>query len=401
MKRSARVVRIVGTTISLGSRSYNAGDVDQCYTAYQKTALLLLSENFRAHLCPEEEEALRVVVELADVQASATRQAWTLRRALDELIRVRVDLPDLRAQSHWSRSYWSAESRAAPRIRISHSNGCSSDQSGSGSRTLTSAALPDELLSMILQSQLCGIDLARATMVCSVWKRLAPAVAEDLLRARRILPIGSATLPCWSCSLAAHEALTSIVGEKPERPWWREWAQLRVEEMSLSGQEQFAQIQRYAAGGECGIAVLLKRYSAGLEWMVQAGWPLSDAPACLLLPPYGSMAIARAIQDGTETGSCHRFGASVWAVNEVIRKRARHLSGRLPPAYASLHGVFGLATTDKAWLTLLEVGSARGRVFTTSTAVQVRGDVKITVVWVRIGCRQLHVAGACGCEDNM
>eukprot|EP00966_Prymnesium_polylepis_P051624 1194921-Prymnesium_polylepis.1 len=176
--------------------------------------------------------------------------------------------------------------------------------------------LPNDALAHVL-GLLGGRDLAIVTAVCVAWRFAAPLVAEQRLRAWRTLPPGSAALPSWTRSLACHDALTAAVGPRPDTPWWREWPLMRMREMLLSGQGQFAQAERFSAGGELGIAALLRRYAAGLDWMVQAGWSLVDAPVCLLIPAYGSMAIGKALREGG-TAESRQLASTVWTVAEAL-----------------------------------------------------------------------------------
>ena len=473
----SRVVKLAGTAIALGSDCYNRGEVDECYALYHKTVLLLLaveaemaaaeepkrgeapvraggagSSSARAEelLPPRDQRLVHEALCKAEGQLSASWKAWTLRLALDELIRSRT-VQSLAGHPTSARgtSVQPALKRRNEKARADHlqlgasavavcgSLWCSSSRAEVSPRMLVEAAgvlssgvfswLPDDAVAHV-HAHCSGRTLGHVTCVCRAWNRSALAVAESRLRAHRKLPLGSAALPSWTHSVAAHEALTARVGPKPTWPWWREWPEMRVFEMGLSGyapppssstsrkahelvlafrpsntppqatlppplptfrlpfphlpsplipsvaagvlrQHQFAQLERFSAGAELGVAALLRRYAAGLDWMVQAGWSLVDAPICLLIPSYGSMAIAGAMREGDCTRS-RAIAASVWAIYESLGRRARYLSRPTQPAYASLHGLFGLATTDASWNALLDDWACRGLRFVTSTVVQ-------------------------------
>jgi len=232
--------------------------------------------------------------------------------------------------------------------------------------------LPDDTLTIIFDG-LNGRELAQATLVCTVWANRAIAVAEKRMRSWRKLPIGHCVIPSWTHSVAAHEYLISRVGPRPTRAWWREWTVMRVREMQLSGQHHFAQAERFGPSAELGIPALLLRYAAGLNWMLQAGWSDAEAPPCLLIPAYGAMAIAKAVSDG-DCPESRQLAASVWAIYEILLSRARFLSRPVPHAYASLRGIYGLATTDPVWEKLLQPDVQLGFSFQTCTVLQASMD---------------------------
>lgn len=154
--------------------------------------------------------------------------------------------------------------------------------------------------------------------------------------------------------------------------------------------QQYVDSQHLASG--VGVAVLLRHYAAGLDWMVQAGWPLSDAPACLLIPAYGSMTLGSAVREGAQwrnvplmaktaekpslegavdaSAEPHRFAASVWAVHDALCRRALYIRSPASPVYASLNGLFGLMTSDDGWQQLCEPGAPPGSSFVTTSLVQ-------------------------------
>lgn len=326
---AAQVVGIAGSAISVGSESYNRGDPHQCYLLYRKTALSLLNSSKKTLstselLHPREKVQLLEALRQADMKIPDPVKATTLRIALDELIHARTSrvaslpivVPKSKVVLHPSPSkksrvehgiqtvtpLWPSEHIAKPR----------EDHSLFG-------WLPEDVLAYFF-TFLSGRELCLASALSTTWRQMATSVAESRLRSWRKLPLGSSAIPSWTASVTAHEDLTARIGSRPSRPWWKEWTTMRVREMRLSGQHQFAQPERFGAGAELGIAALLRRYASGLEWMLHEGWPMLDAPACLLIPAYGSMAIANAVLEG-DCPESRQLGASVWTIFDILIRR--------------------------------------------------------------------------------
>ena len=106
------------------------------------------------------------------------------------------------------------------------------------------------------------------------------------------------------------------------------------------------------------------RYASGVDWMVQAGWPPTQAAAVMLVTSSGPMALARGVRNHSPT-----FAASSYALSEALWARARAIRSPAPPAFASLRGTFGLVSADECWLQLLADDAAPGRTSFTTTAV--------------------------------
>ena len=106
------------------------------------------------------------------------------------------------------------------------------------------------------------------------------------------------------------------------------------------------------------------RYASGVDWMVQAGWPPTQAAAVMLVTSSGPMALARGVRNHSPT-----FAASSYALSEALWARARAIRSPAPPAFASLRGTFGLVSADECWLQLLADDAAPVRTSFTTTAV--------------------------------
>jgi len=343
----AGAVHMCATAIAVGAPMYNAGLYSDCACLYSDTAEQLLDQESLPESCIE---ALAAALDRAKGLHSASHRAWAMRLALDACL-----------------SYWVPDdvpvrmkARSVPKVSAVH-------------RESALSCLPEDLTLVVLQ-HLSAVDLGVASCICSDWRRDANQIAEARLRAFRELPEGTAAVPCWARALRSYEELEAAVGPKPMSPWWREWASMRMEEVALMGQEaQFADPALFLPGGAMSIAALLRRYVNALSWMLDAGFPLTKAAACLLLSTHGTAALSRALREGSR-----EYAASTHAVSEALLSRAWCLASPAPPTFASMHGSFGLASSDPAWFAFLEPDAAPGtRIRTSATILAIRDPASI------------------------
>jgi len=281
-------------------------------TLYTAAALQLL----QGSLSTGSAEGLVSALQRAQSETCAQQKTSTLRGALGALLEQR------------QRGAWRTRERKAAH------------------RESAFTTLPEELATCILR-QLSAKDLARASGTCRSWRAESTRVAEEKLRACRH---GGPSLDGlnWLRALAAEEALASAVGPRPKHAWWTEWAPMRVEEVLLTAQpERFAHAPLYERKGPMSVMAMLCRYAGGLSWMFDCGWPLHQAAACLLIGTFGTAALGMHLRSGSS-----RYAASTYAYCDALLARASTLRCAAPLTFASVDGLFGLGSTDPAWLAL-------------------------------------------------
>ena len=79
--------REISSAISRGVPLYNDGDHEGCFNAYKQAAEKILEQCKVGSV----ERGLRLALETASKQASATMRAWTLRHAFDTILRGRIE----------------------------------------------------------------------------------------------------------------------------------------------------------------------------------------------------------------------------------------------------------------------------------------------------------------------
>ncbi len=136
------------------------------------------------------------------------------------------------------------------------------------------------------------------------------------------------------------------------------------------------------------ISKLLRNYAGGLSWMLHAGWPLTQATACMLLCAYGAAAIGDAIRRRS-----HEFAASTHAICHALQQRAWTVSTPAPPTYSAVDGTFGLAVADPAWLDLLSPtvdGTVRRSILTSAPVQACDNPAALPEEWPEEGGEQLE-----------
>mmetsp|Transcript_21572 Transcript_21572/g.35606 ORF Transcript_21572/g.35606 Transcript_21572/m.35606 type:complete len:457 (+) Transcript_21572:39-1409(+) len=326
----------VRLAIRLGVPLFNAGYVGECNDIYTRCATRLLNLDL-----PEgPERVLRNAIKNANGEIhNHARRAWILRNALDNLAALSKKKVLVQQDMHFSR---------LPKIAYI---------------AAAIPSLPEDLSPNVLQN-LCATDLGAASCVCTAWRRDALLVAKGLLCARRSLPAGDP--PNWIRALTSEEILEAAVGRRPlQRPWWREWEAMKMEEIQLSGQDpRHANLAFFQPGGPMSVAAVLRHNAVRLSWMLDCGWPLTQAAACLLIGIHGTAALGTAIREGSS-----RFAASTYAYSDALFSRAWKLKAAVPPCYASMGGMFGLVATDEAWRLLLSADVRIGFQLRTNSAL--------------------------------
>lgn len=389
----AVLVRHCARVVSTGAPMYNRGSIRECADYLQTSAHSLLQGNL---LEPKTQQIFLKALTSASELTSAAQRAWTLRLAFDEVIRNSVSYSS--AQQRPASRQSSAERPPSPpprsvaRLDLGRAGGTSSSSSSSSSRSSPPSlspllGLPEELTALIVV-RLDGRSLGVLGSVCHSLRTLAWAAAQDAMR--RLQPdlfrrkegagLGSAPVrsaaaadegsaePHWARSLHAIELLQAAVGPRPTHPWWQEWAAMRMEEARITshhGVVVVADVASYLPGGERSIGSLLRQYAGGLSWMLDAGWPLTHAASTMLLLACGSSAIGYSIRQRTP-----QFAASAHMLADALRQRAWSISTSVPPTYASIEGVFGLASADPGWSELLRADVTLGYSFVTTAPVQ-------------------------------
>ena len=435
---AALLVQRCALAVHVGSPLYNRGAIRECAEVYQQA----LTRSIEA---PDTPVAVAVYFSeaLANSQAlvSASRRAWVLRVALDTAIKMvstppggRPRTPSSSEGGHRSDSSgmavgWTRESRAAKsarHLRVTPSalagtlvgvsvgghppDAAQPEQQQQQPQAVHAAArvchllvLPDDLSDIVL-SKLTARSLSSLSGTSSSWRGRAQMRAEVLMRAHQpALFRGSPTTstddrphPHWVRALRSMEQVQAAVGPRPAaRKWWDEWTQLRTVETKLTLHIE-VDPQSFQPGGDRSIKALLRQYAAGLSWMIDAGWAPLHASAAMLLLACGSTAIGDTIRNGSP-----EFAASTHALFDALRQRAWAISTAAPPTYANLEGVFGLASADPAWLTLLEPGMESGHSFLTSAPLQANiyptVELKATDPPAGSGEEDAEAAAAGGC----
>jgi hypothetical protein len=379
--RAVRVelVRECARIVTTGAQLYNRGSVRECANLLQSSAQSLL------HCILMDQKTrqifLHALTRAAELHSEA-RRAWILRLAFDEAIRVSVpssSTPRCPASRQTSAerplspsSSASPPPRSLPRLETGNEAAAASSLPAAPSSCLL--RLPEDVCALIV-ARLDGRSLGALSGVCHPLRSLAQAAAEAAMRELQpnlfreaITGLRWAESSLLARSLHAIELLQAAVGPRPARPWWQEWAELRMEEARITSQQGVAvvaDVSSYQPGGERSIGALLRQYAGGLSWMLDAGWPLTHAASTMLLLACGSSAIGMSIRQGTPT-----FAASAHALADALRMRAWSISTSVPPTYASIEGVFGLSSADPGWNQLLRPDVRVGFSFVTTAPVQ-------------------------------
>jgi len=238
--------------------------------------------------------------------------------------------------------------------------------------TPTLPTLPDDLQHRILL-QVDATGLSRTACTCFHWKQVAQAAAEEQIAS--LLPPFPHSLSNapWIRALAASEHLTACLGPRPvDRTWRQEWKPLRMAQAALLA-EQRGRAEQYAlsmamegmqqllleafedeegavtsTGGHLAVSRETQHHAASIRHLKGTGLDADSAAAVALLLSLCSASLARALRthDAAFAASTHMVAASM-----------RWLALTTPPApllYANLHGEYGLATEDDAWVALAE-----------------------------------------------
>lgn len=290
---------------------------------------------------------LQGALERAERQLGASHRAWILRDILDRMMgRASSGRGDARRASSTA-SEGPTRARSSPDLP---------------SQPLIN--LPEDMTQRIL-TRLSGSDLGRACGTCLAWRRAAAEAAEHIMRSKRgfpQLPVGI----CWPRALAALNELEARIGPRDSKQggWWHDWPAMRLEEIQTTGVNHVT-VTSFAPGGTLSMSRVLRKYGAGLQWMIDRGWSPMHASAALLIPPYGSLALARALREGSR-----EYVASAHEVFDALSSRARLTKGVAPPTYAAAYGPFGLTAADPNWYEMLHDGAQPGVAFHTSAIIQ-------------------------------
>ena len=245
------------------------------------------------------------------------------------------------------------------------------DAPANGMPGISLLELPEDVGQLVL-SKCSARSLANLARTCRSMRLVC--LKEGAARMRKCQPklfrgmVSAADAhPRWLRTLASLEALEAAVGPRPplaSRKWWDEWTELRMAEAAHTGQQPINPTM-FGPGGERSIKALLRQYAAGLSWMVDAGWAPLQASAVMLLLACGSAALGHSIRNKSDT-----FAASAHALFDALRQRAWGISTPAPPTFASIEGIFGLASADPAWCSLLANDVSIGHSFVTSAPIQ-------------------------------
>ena len=393
--------------IRLGAPMYNAGAIYECTELYRTTIIECMRH---PHNVPEAVQRIFHEVLGRHSLISASRRAWDFRRALDQAISIATAVcsppPQTRKDSPTSIMHvpavapsdardahgWDPASRIQARRRPHSSTAASSCSDASSPRNSRLISMPCDVLPLVL-GHLCACELSALARTCTTLRGSSyamaaaavcasePALRRDV-RARTgrtghvdigaagggggaDVVSGAAPEPSWVRTLHAIETVETYVGPRPVgRAWWNEWPALRRAESSSTTSEVIDDAA-FGRGGSHSIKVLLSQHAASLSWMVDAGWTPLHASITMLLLACTAAAIGRAIRDRSPA-----FAATVHALTDAMRQRARMVRSAAPPTYASIEGSFGLSEADPIWLELLHAGVALGHRFVTCAPLQ-------------------------------
>lgn len=402
--------------IRLGAPLYNAGAIYECTELYRTTIIECMRH---PHNVPEAVQRIFYEVLGRHSLISASRRAWDFRSALDHAISIATAVcspPQTRMVSPASIMHvpavapsdardahgWDPTSRIRARRRPHSSSStaassCSDASSPCNSRLIS---MPCDVLPLMLR-HLCACELSALARTCTTLRGSSYAMAAEAVcasqpalrrgvRARTgrtgYVEIGAtgggggagagsgtisgtisgtAPEPSWVRTLHAIETVETYVGPRPVgRSWWDEWPALRRAESSSTTAEAIDDAA-FGRGGSHSIKVLLSQHAASLSWMVDAGWTPLHASITMLLLACTAAAIGRAIRNRSPA-----FAATVHALTDAMRQRARFVKSAAPPTYASIEGSFGLSEADPVWLELLHPGLALGHRFVTCAPLQ-------------------------------
>lgn len=379
----AFLAEVISKNITHWAPRYNAGDAIGCASAYREVVYTVLASKV---LGPGIKELLEVALETEGRECSASRRAWTLRSALDIVLKsVAGDLitpkkrryqpPPALDAAGWGRRERCVSADPSTGLSSGHAENTRAGPLPKSSVQMCS--LPAELVVLIF-NQMGARELASSACVCVAWAEASAAEARLRLSQSNSRGIGCervlGRMGCVSI-IDAIEQLEARVGPKPQtRNWWMEWPLLRAEEMISSGQPTLAHPDRFERGGTHSLHKLLKQYALTLAWMVDAGWPPLDAATCIGLSAC-RISLARQLQKMPSmlTGGLLKHAASSHMLAEILRDRAGNVERPAPLTYASFCcGPSGLAECDDAWFTLLDASSAGADA---ATGVQIRTSV--------------------------
>ena len=370
---AAQLVQRCALAIAIGAALYNRGATNECIEVYAQAMRTSLG---CAETPPDVSCAFQDALQSSQTFLSASRRAWSLRRALNEAILAAAQTagascppPSASPTTTGWEHYQRVLKRPAVRSYKESTSACRLSEAQDELCYLL--ALPHEM-SMCVLSQLPARVLARLACTCT---SLHQRVHEHAVVAMRMLQpklfqgtpaAGEFQHPRWLHSLMSIELLTEAVGPPPAdgRKWTHEWAAMRTAEALHTGQAP-PDARTFLPGGERSIKALLQKYAAGLSWMIDCGWSPVHASCTMLLLACGSSAIGASIRARSS-----EFAASAHALCDALRQRAWAISTPAPPTYASIEGQFGLATTDDVWAQLLAEDVRPGLTFLTSAPLQ-------------------------------